>query len=71
MVVAVVVAAGGYAAEGDVAGECGGIAEAHDGSSSRRAATEGVAKNTGCSGEAIGRFGRGGRRRRQEPEAGV
>lgn len=68
MVVAVV-AAGGYAAEEDVAGEYGGTAEAHGGSSCRRAASEAVARNTGCSGEAIGRFGRGCRRRcRQEAE---
>lgn len=70
MVVAVV-AAGGYAAGEDVAGEYGGIAGAPGGSSCRRAATEAVARNTGCSGEAIGRCRRGVRRRRQEPEADV
>ena len=70
MVVAVV-AAGGYAAEEGVAGEYGGIAEAHGGSSCRRAATKAVARNTGCSEEAIGRSRRGGRRHRQEPEADV
>ena len=65
------VVAGGYAAEGGVADESGGNAEAHGGSSCHRAATEAVARNTGCSGEVIGRSRRGVRRRRQEPEAGV
>lgn len=67
----VVVAAGDYTAEGGVAGEHGGSAGAHGESSYRRTAPEAVAMNTGYSEEAIGSFGRVGRRRRQEPEAGV
>lgn len=67
---AVVVAGYGYTAEGDVADEHGGSAEVPGEPSCRKTATGAVARNTGCSEEAIGGFGRVLDRRRQEPEAG-
>lgn len=67
----VVVAAGDYTAEGGVADEHGGSAGAHGESSCRTTVTEAAARNTGCSEEVIGSFDRVGRRRRQEPVAGV
>lgn len=67
---AVVVAGYGYTAEGGVADEHGGSAEVPGESNCHETAAGAVARNTGCSEEAIGRFDRVLRRRRQEPEAG-
>lgn len=67
---AVVVAGYGCTAEGGVGDEHGGTAGVPGESGCRKTAAGAVARNTGCSEEAIEGFGRLLGRRRQEPEAG-